>query len=43
MNRNPMHTLGLVTMPAILSFALAGSSPAAAQKTPPPPNLSRSL
>ena len=43
MNRNPMHTLGLVAVPAILSFALAGGSPAAAQESPPPPNWSRSL
>ena len=43
MNRNSMRTLGQVGVPVILSFGLAGGSHATAQKTPPPPNLSRSL
>ena len=43
MNRDSMSTLGRVGLPVILSFGLAGGIPAAAQKTPPPPNLSRSL
>ena len=43
MNRNSMRILGRVAVPVILSFGLAGGSPATAQKTPPPPNLSRNL
>ena len=43
MNRSSMRTLGRVAVPVILSFGLADGSPATAQKTPPPPNLSRNL
>ena len=43
MNRNSMRILGRVAVPVILSFGLAGGSPAAAQETPPPPNWSRNL
>jgi len=35
--RNPMRTFRLVTVPVILSCALAGGGPATAQETPPPP------
>ena len=35
--RNPMRTFRLVTVPVILSCALAGGDPATAQETPPPP------
>ena len=37
MNRHSMHALGRVGVPMILSFGLAGGSPATAQETPPPP------
>ena len=37
MNRHSMHALGRVGVPVILSFGLAGGSPATAQETPPPP------
>ena len=39
MNRNSMRTLGRVAVPVILSFGLAGGSPATAQETPPPPQF----
>ena len=37
MNRNSMRILGRVAVPVILSFGLAGGSPAVAQQNPPPP------
>ena len=43
MNRHSMHALGRVGVPVILSFGLAGGSPATAQETPPPPNWSLNL
>jgi len=36
MNRNSMRILGRVAVPVILSFGLAGGSPAVAQQNPPP-------
>ena len=43
MNRHSTHALGRVGVPVILSFGLAGGSPATAQETPPPPNWSLNL